>query len=68
VSEPWVSMWALPELVEAAARLGDTELARDALTRLEETTQPAGVDVALGIEARFRALLTNGDNANLLYR
>ena len=27
------SMWALPELVEAAARVGDTELARDALER-----------------------------------
>jgi DNA-binding CsgD family transcriptional regulator len=66
--EPWVSMWGLPELVEAAARVGDTELARDALTRLEETTQPSGVDVARGIEARSRALLTNGDNAGLLYR
>ena len=65
--EPWVSMWALPELVEAASRVGDTELARDALKRLEETTQPSGVDVALGIEARSRALLTNGDNAGLLY-
>jgi ATP/maltotriose-dependent transcriptional regulator MalT len=42
--------------------------ARDALKRLEETTQPSGTDVALGIEARSRALLTNGDNADLLYR
>jgi DNA-binding CsgD family transcriptional regulator len=66
--EPWVSMWGLPELVEAAARVGDTELAHGALERLEETTQPSGVDVALGIEARSRALLTNGDNADLLYR
>jgi ATP/maltotriose-dependent transcriptional regulator MalT len=61
-------MWGLPELVEAAARVGDTELAHGALERLEETTQPSGVDVALGIEARSRALLTNGDNADLLYR
>ena len=66
--EPWVSMWGLPELVEAAVRVGDTELAREALTRLEETTQPSGVDVVHGIEARSRALLTNGDNAGLLYR
>jgi ATP/maltotriose-dependent transcriptional regulator MalT len=66
--EPWVSMWALPDLVEAAARVGDTELAHEALTRLAETTQPAGTDVALGIEARSRAVLTNGDNADLLYR
>jgi ATP/maltotriose-dependent transcriptional regulator MalT len=66
--EPWISMWALPELVEAAARAGDTQLAREALERLAETTQPAGTEFALGIEARSRALLTNGDNADLLYR
>jgi ATP/maltotriose-dependent transcriptional regulator MalT len=61
-------MFALPELVEAAARVGDTELSRDALERLAETTQPAGTDLALGIEARCRALLINGDNADLEYR
>ena len=32
--EPWHAMWALPELVEAAARAGDVELAGDALERL----------------------------------
>ena len=36
--EYWVSVWALPELVEAAIRVGDGELARDALERLAETT------------------------------
>src|SRR6185436_477014 len=46
--DPWESMWALPELVEAAARVGDTELARDALNRLTETTQPAATDFPLG--------------------
>ena len=66
--EYWVSVWALPELVEAAARVGDTELAREALERLAETTQPAGTDTALGIEARSRALLSDGENAELLYR
>jgi DNA-binding CsgD family transcriptional regulator len=55
-----VSVWALPELVEAAARAGEGELARDALERLAETTQPAGNDVALGVEARCRALLGDG--------
>jgi DNA-binding CsgD family transcriptional regulator len=59
---------ALPELVEAAARAGDAELARDALQRLAETTQPAGTDFALGIEARCRALLADGDSADALYR
>ena len=66
--EYWVSVWALPELVEAAMHVGDAELARDALERLAETTQPAGTDFALGIEARSRALLSDGTAANDLYR
>jgi ATP/maltotriose-dependent transcriptional regulator MalT len=64
----WVFMWVLPELVEAAARGGDAELARDALERLAETTQPCGTDFALGIEARCRALLSAGAAADELYR
>ena len=66
--DPWISMWALPELVEAAARVGDAELARDALARLAETTQPCGTDLALGIEARCRALQSDGAAADELYR
>ena len=65
---PWMSMWPMPELVEAAARAGDVELARDALERLAETTQPCGNDVALGIEARCRALLGHGADADERYR
>jgi ATP/maltotriose-dependent transcriptional regulator MalT len=49
-------------------RGGDAELARDALERLAEMTQPAGTDFALGIEARCRALLADGDSADVLYR
>jgi DNA-binding CsgD family transcriptional regulator len=62
------SMWALPELVEAAVRRGETELARDALERLAESTQPSGTDFGLGIEARSRALLRDGAAADGLYR
>jgi DNA-binding CsgD family transcriptional regulator len=65
--EPWHAMWALPELVEAAARAGDAELAVDALERLARTTQPAGNDLALGIEARCRALVSVGATADRLY-
>jgi len=65
---PYVTMWMLPELVEAAARAGDTELARDAVGRLAESTQGAGNDVALGIEARCRALVSDGAAADGLYR
>jgi ATP/maltotriose-dependent transcriptional regulator MalT len=66
--DPWISMWALPELVEAAARAGDAEVARDGLERLAETTRPCGTDLALGIEARCRALLSDGTAADDLYR
>jgi DNA-binding CsgD family transcriptional regulator len=66
--EVFVTAWALPELVEAASRAGKAEFARGALERLAETTRPCGTNVALGIEARCRALLTNGDDADLLYR
>jgi DNA-binding CsgD family transcriptional regulator len=66
--EVFVAVRALPELVEAAARAGDAELAREALERLAETTQPCGNDLALGIEARSRALLSDGAAAEALYR
>ena len=66
--EPWVSMWALFELVEAAARTGDPEIAGDALERLAETTQRSGTDFALGIEARSRALVSDGESAEPLYK
>jgi DNA-binding CsgD family transcriptional regulator/tetratricopeptide (TPR) repeat protein len=64
---PYQSMWALPELIEAAARAGDREVARDALERLAESTQPSGTDLACGIEARCRALLSEGETAERLY-
>jgi tetratricopeptide (TPR) repeat protein len=66
--DPWQSMVALPELVEAATRIGDVQLARDALERLAETTQPNCTDWALGIEARCRALLSDGAAADDVYR
>jgi DNA-binding CsgD family transcriptional regulator len=62
------SMWALPELVEAAARRGDAELARAAFERLAATTQPSGGDFALGMEARCRALLSDGEAADKFHQ
>jgi DNA-binding CsgD family transcriptional regulator len=62
------SVWSLPELVEAAARCGRTELAADAQERLCERTQAAGTELALGIEARSRALLSDGEPAERCYR
>jgi DNA-binding CsgD family transcriptional regulator len=63
-----VFAWALTELVEAAARSGEPAVAAGALQRLAETTQAAGTDWALGIEARSRALVTEGDAAEGHYR
>ena len=42
--------------------------AGDALQRLSETTRASGTDWALGIEARSRALLSDGEAAERLYR
>jgi DNA-binding CsgD family transcriptional regulator len=60
--------WALVELVEAAARRGESEAASDALERLSAATRASGTDWALGVEARSRALLTDGDAAERLYQ
>jgi DNA-binding CsgD family transcriptional regulator/tetratricopeptide (TPR) repeat protein len=64
----FVSNWALPEMVEAAARSGNAPVATDALRRLAETTQAGGTDFGLGIEARCRALVSQGQTAEGCYR
>ncbi len=58
---------AVVELVEAAVRSGEHELAGAALDRLRERTQASGTDWALGTEARSQALLADGDAAQDLY-
>ncbi|GAA3599962.1 ATP-binding protein [Kribbella ginsengisoli] len=67
IGELWVSVWVLPELVEAADRIGDDEVARSALARLWEATEPCGTDWALGILARSRALLADDASAGALF-
>jgi DNA-binding CsgD family transcriptional regulator len=59
--------WTLIELVEAAARIGESERATTALERLSEGTSLCGTDWARGIEARSRALLSDGQAAEDLY-
>ncbi len=63
-----VSTWSLPELVEAAARSGAGEVASEAVERLSERTRAADTSWALGVEARSRAMLTEGPPADRLYR
>ena len=48
----YVSIWALPELIEAAARSGNTHTARNSVARLTDITRAGGTDFGLGIEAR----------------
>ena len=63
----FTSILVVPELVEAGARTGNTDVAAGALQRLAEATQPGGNDLALGVEARCRALLSHGKTAERLY-
>jgi DNA-binding CsgD family transcriptional regulator len=65
---PYVSPWALPELIEAAARTGNAHLATAGLERRTDVTQAGGTDFGLGIQARSRALLSQGEVAERLYR
>ncbi len=67
---PWelgFSGWGLVELIEAAARSGQPSRAADALERLIVSTQPSGTPWGRGIEARCRALLSEGEAAERLY-
>ena len=63
-----VGGWAAVELVEAAVRSGHDDVAADALRRLAKITGASGTDWAVGVEARSRALLSEGDAAERLYR
>jgi DNA-binding CsgD family transcriptional regulator len=60
--------WTMVELIEAAARSGHDDIAADALARLAQTTSISGTDWGLGVEARSRALVSEGDTAERLYR
>jgi DNA-binding CsgD family transcriptional regulator len=68
IAELWISVWALPELIEAAVRAGEPRIARDALDRLTESAGPYDTDWAQGTLARCRALLAGGATADALYR
>ncbi|TDD64904.1 helix-turn-helix transcriptional regulator [Jiangella aurantiaca] len=67
-AELGVAGWALPELVEAAARSGRPELAADGFDRLTELAVACDTGWALGALARSRALLVTGAAAEAHYR
>jgi DNA-binding CsgD family transcriptional regulator len=65
---PYTSIWALPELIEAASRTGQARLAADALGRLAEATSIGQTDWGQGIYARCKALLSDREDAERWYR
>ena len=56
--------WALVELVEAAVAQGTPDEAAAAYERLAQVAGVSGTDWALGIDARARALISEGDAAD----
>ncbi|MFF0445403.1 AAA family ATPase [Streptomyces sp. NPDC004609] len=64
----FAARWALPELVEAAVRSGNPDLAADPMARLAASALSGGTDLGAGIESRCRALLSEGGSAERLYR
>jgi DNA-binding CsgD family transcriptional regulator len=66
--ELWHSTWVAVELIEAASRTGEVERAADALEWLSSTARAGESDWGLGVEARSRALLSDGEPAERLYR
>ena len=61
--DPYHWMWCCRSSSRRRSRTGDPDMARVALDRLTEATLPAGTDFALGIEARSRALVSDGGDA-----
>jgi hypothetical protein len=57
-----------PQPVEAAVRCDRLDPARRAVDTLSEHTQASDTPWALGVEARARALISSGDDADALYR
>jgi DNA-binding CsgD family transcriptional regulator len=66
--ELFVAVWAAIELLEAASRCDEAELAREALERIVAATAVAPSDWASGIAARSRALMGEGEDADALYQ
>jgi DNA-binding CsgD family transcriptional regulator len=66
--ELFLAMWGLIELIEAASRIGNVDVAERAVTRLGRQTEGSDTDWALGVYARSRALLSEGEDAERSFR
>ena len=63
-----VAPWASTELIEAAVRTARPDLAADALERVMAATAPSSTDWGRGMQARCRALLSEGESAERMHR
>jgi DNA-binding CsgD family transcriptional regulator len=63
-----LSLQSRVELVEAAVRLGRTERAAEAVRTIDEMAQVSGTPWALGTSAATRALVSEGEAADVLHR
>ena len=68
LEEQDIRVWILPEVVEAAVRAGRLELAATAHERLRDGEEVLDSDWVTGMTARSAALLTEGADAEGLYR
>ncbi len=60
---PFIGIKALPDLIEAACRVGEEETARAGLIRLQARAQASGSSWALGLLARSQALVADDGQA-----
>jgi hypothetical protein len=66
--DPGSLLWVMPELAEAASHAGMADAAAWACDRFEEVTSSSSTGWGLGIQARTRALVSNGEDAERRYR
>lgn len=63
-----LACWVLPELVEAAARVGKIDTVLGDLRQLDEMAEASGTDWASAVQARARALGAEDEDAEKFYR
>ena len=63
----YLTAWVAMEVLEAAVRSDNKDVAQRALADIEANTSAAGSASALGVLARSRALLEEGETAEQLY-
>ena len=64
----WYWGWATVELIEAASRTSWADQARHSLELFADSTDASGTEWALAVQARCRALISDGAEAEAFYR